>query len=1180
MADVRFTKNQQDAIDVSGNGILVSAAAGSGKTAVLTERAIRLLTGEKPVSADKLIIVTFTTAAAEEMRRRIAQKLNDRLLADPQNEWLRSQQLMLPRARISTIHSLCANLIRTHFELLGLPGEMRIADSVELDVLIKETVEEVFSRRYDAEDQSFFDLHTYYCGSAGDKRLAELVIRLYEYIRSFAFPMHWLEKAEEALLDTAPIIESEWVKSLLSRWEEAFSFIKALTEQAITEMSGSDLYEKYGPAFSDDLVFFTALSGAAQKGDADKIGELLQSHAKQRLGVMRKPSDPDLQNRVKDSRSKAYDILENETKAFFDADISAFPAARHEADRAYMAPFVKTLFSLVRETDELLYEKKIARGVIDFSDLEHMTVKLLATEQNGIAVPTALAQELAAECEEIMVDECQDISEVQETIFCMLSKREKNLFMVGDVKQSIYRFRQAMPELFIARKDRYAPYNGTVCETGNAIILEQNFRSRKEVCDVTNAVFTQLMTRSVGDIDYTGGELLVPGLPYPKGEDMEPEFCVVDCSEESEMGASEREARFLAAKIRQMVDSRFQVTDKDGPRACRFSDFAVLLRSTKGKSEVYADAMRKAGVPCLAAVADTFLDAYEVAVMRNLLRVTDNPMLDVALVSVMMSPIGAFDADDVARIRLLGGKEKALYLSLCEDTDAKSVAFCELLNTLRTAASSQGISDILRLAYAKTAFSSLVYALGEGEKKEANLKRLLRAAEQYESYASEGLAGFLRHLDRAQESGASFDGGNNPLVANTDSVRVLSIHASKGLEFPICIIADCAKPFNMMDLNTDVQMGAKLGFALKNIERDLLKNYAGLPFAAIRMQSKRELLAEEMRILYVAMTRAREKLIFVMNTTDFDRKLERIALTAVGEKPHPYEVLSANSYADWLLSAFLRLPSCIRLRGRLAAGEVRTAQYDTEVRVTICGADEEPEEAAVRSFEEKADPVLEVVLRERFAYEYPDTTRTKLPVKVSVTEIAKSKHALEETQTLAVLPRFLTPQGLTPAQRGTVLHTFMQVADHAAASADLESEITRLVERQYLTQNEADALNRRKIAAFYKSDLYRRMCSAKRVLREHPFIYEIPAKELHTKAGDILPDEPILLQGIADCLLFEEDGITIVDYKTDYVNDASILKDRYYDQLRIYRGVMEKSFGLPVKQCLLYSLHLEKEIEV
>ena len=375
-------------------------------------------------------------------------------------------------------------------------------------------------------------------------------------------------------------------------------------------------------------------------------------------------------------------------------------------------------------------------------------------------------------------------------------------------------------------------------------------------------------------------------------------------------------------------------------------------------------------------------------------------------------------------------------------------------------------------------------------------------------------------------------------------------------------------------------MGAKLGFALKNIDRDRLKSYAGLPFSAIRMQSKRELLAEEMRILYVAMTRAREKLIFVMNTDDFDSKLRRIALTAVGEKPHPYEVLSANCYADWILSAFLRLPSCIQLRGRLPAGEIRTAAYDTVVQITVCGAKEEPEEAAVRTFEAKVDPAFEAILRERFAYEYPDTVRTKLPVKVSVTEIAKSKHALEEKQTLASVPRFLTPQGLTPAQRGTVLHTFMQVADHAAASEDLEREITRLVERRYLTQSEADALNRKKIAAFYRSDLYRRMCSAKTVLREHPFIYEVPAKELHTKAGDTLPDEPILLQGIADCLIFEEDGITIVDYKTDYVNDGAILKERYYDQLRIYRGVMEKSFGLPVKQCLLYSLHLEKEIEV
>lgn len=1180
MAEVRFTKNQNDAIQAENTAVLVSAAAGSGKTAVLTERAVRLLTGENAVSADKLIIVTFTTAAAEEMRRRISQKLGERIAQNPHDAWLRTQQLMLPRARISTIHALCAGLIRTHFEKLGLPGEMRIADDAELNVLMNETVCEIFSRHYEAEDPSFHALFSYYCGSGSDKRLTELVLRVYRYIRSFAFPLLWLENAEATLCAEVPENDTVWMRQMYAHWSRAFSFARALLTQGISDMEGSELYEKYGPAFADDLRFAEALCAAALRQDADAIAESLSSHTKQRLAAVRKCPDPELQARVKELRQKAYDIVEKETAAFFDAGTPVFPKERHRTDRQYITPFVQTLFALVRETDALLYEKKAERGVLDFSDLEHMAVRLLAKPENGKAVPTQLAGELAADCAEIMVDECQDISEVQDTIFCMLSKKERNLFMVGDVKQSIYRFRQAMPELFIRRRDRYAPIGLDEEADGTSIILDQNFRSRREVCGIVNAVFSQIMTREAGDIDYTAAEYLVPGLPYPDASGMEPELCVVDCVDEGESPGIEREALWIAARIRRMVEEKFSVTEKGEPRPCRFSDFAVLLRSTKNKSELYAQAMRKHGVPCLAAVADRFLDAYEIAVIRNLLRVVDNPMLDVALASVMLSPVGAFDVDELTRIRLLGGKDTALWLSLSGDMEnEKSRTFCALINTLRRAASVMRVSELVRLVYEKTAFCSLVYALGEGEKKEANLKRFLRAAEQYEQFGTEGLSGFLRHLDRAEETGASFEGGAGALSAHTDSVRILSIHASKGLEFPICILADCAKTFNMQELNSDVQMNASLGFAVKNIDRQSLKSYAGLPFSVIRLQSKREMLAEEMRVLYVAMTRAREKLIFVMNTSDFDKKINRIALTAVGEKPSAYEVLSANSFADWLLSVFLRFSSCGALRSRVSAGELSCAAEDAAVRVTVCGAEENPADDKARELSAAEDPAFSQLLRERIAYTYPNTMRTKLPAKVTVTEIAKRQQG-QDGQMVAAKPRFLQPEGLSPAQRGTVLHTFMQTADHSAAVSDLEGEIKRLVSRLYLTKEEANSLNRKKIRAFYRSSLYKRMCAAKTVLREYPFLYEIPAAELHTAAGNALPDEKILLQGIADCLIFEEDGIVIVDYKTDYVDDGQVFAARYYDQLRIYCDVIRRAFEKPVKACVLYSMHMEKEIPV
>ena len=1180
MGEVQFTENQRRAIVTQGCALLVSAAAGSGKTAVLAERAVRLLTGENPISAYHLIIVTFTTAAAGEMRRRIAQKLAERLAENPEDEWLRMQQLMLPRARISTIHALCAGLVRANFEKLGLPGEMRIADDAELNVLLNETIDEVFERHYENEDTAFHRLFYYFCGNGSDKRLSELIVRVYRYIRSFAFPLLWLDRAEELLCSDTPEKKSIWMQQMFKHWEQAFSYAQTLLLQAVDEMMESDLFEKYGPAFSEDIHFIKMLLQDAQNQNADGIAKALSSFVKPRLAAVRKAADPALQHRVKELRKKAYDLVEKETAHFFDQGFSLFPEERHRADRLYTASVVHSLFELVRETDALLYEKKMERGILDFSDLEHMAVRLLAEPVDGKAIPTPLARELAEECAEIMVDECQDISEVQDTIFRMLSKEEHNLFMVGDVKQSIYRFRQAMPELFIQRRDSYAPYSKKAEQGGVSIVLDQNFRSRREVCDIVNAVFSQIMTREAGDVDYTEADYLNPGLPYPAAEGMEPELCIVDCSEnEDEQSDLEREAVFIAQRIRKMVEEKFAVTEKGEKRPCRFSDFAVLLRSTKNKSEIYADAMRKHGVPCLAAVADHFLDSYEIAVMRNLLRIIDNPMLDVALVSVMLSPIGSFSADDVTRIRLAGKKEQALWLGLCDDMENKSRSFVQLITVLRRAASVQRVSEILRSVYEKTEFCSLVYSLGEGEKKEANLKRFLHTAEQYEQYGTEGLSGFLRYLDRAEETGASFEGGTAPLSANTDSVRILSIHASKGLEFPICIIADCSKPFNLQDLNSEIQMNAALGFAIKNIDRAALKSYGGLPFSVIRLQNRREMLAEEMRVLYVAMTRAREKLLFIMRTAGLEKKLNRAAVLAVGKKPMAFEILSANSYADWLLSVFLRLPSCTVLQNYVEAGKLPCADSSVPVQIRICGLQQVAEDLSARALCSDEDVGFSALLRARIAYVYPDESRTKLPAKVTVTEIAKHQQG-EEGQKLAAKPRFLESKGLTPAQRGTVLHTFMQTADHSTACMDLEKEIQRLVFQRFLTVEEAASLNRKKIRAFYKSSLYQRMIRCVKVLREYPFLYEIPASELKTEAGDAVPDEKILLQGIADCLLFEEDGLVIVDYKTDYVEDENILAARYYDQLRIYRDVMRAAFQIPVKECLLYSLHLEREIPI
>ncbi len=1176
MASIQMTKNQQTAVDASGCPLLVSAAAGSGKTAVLSERALRLLTKEDPISADRLVIVTFTTAAAEEMRRRISDKLSDAVRSHPNDPNLRRQQMLLARAQISTIHALCASLVRNHFAELGLPGDMHIGDTARLNILRKEAAEETLLSHYESEDESFLSLIEYYCADRNDSVLIDLMLRIYSYIRSFAFPKEWLSNAAD--MYEKELRTSEWVKELCKGVCDGASYAALLVEKALDEMAGSDLFQKYAPAFQDDLSFFKSVCAAAQQEDIDSVAGIFSSHKKARLASVRKPEDPDFVDQMKAIRKETYRIVDGQMTSLLDANESVFPIARHEKDCQILLPQIRTLFSLIEELYERIEEKKRAENLLDFSDLEHFSVRLLAKKTDAGAVPTPLALSLRETIDELMVDECQDISEVQDTIFRMLSKDETNLFMVGDVKQSIYRFRQAMPELFIRRREQYEMYPPKT-DTGGLVLLEKNFRSRDVVCEMTNGIFSQIMKKHTAEIEYNESEYLVPSASYFENSEAVCEVLIADGAEEEggeTLSSVEREANMIARKIRALYESRYPVKDGEKTRPCRFGDIAVLMRSPRSTGEVFANAMRKAGVPCLSTADSAFFTSYEVAVVRAFLRVAENPLDDVSLVSAMLSPIGGFDADQVTAVRLVR-KDAPLYTALFAAAEEEENIRCKMLldqiDSIRQKSLSDGVHAAILELYLRTDFPKLVYAFGDGEKKEENLKQLLKIAEQFESFSSGGLTGFLHYLDRAEESGVTFDGAKT-VDAHTDSVRILSIHASKGLEFPICIVATCAKRFSDQDLKRDCQMNASLGFAMKTFVRSELRGYVSLPMAAIRSKNRRELIAEEMRLFYVALTRAKEKLIFSMCEKNVEAKLLRAALRAVSDCPHEYEICGAQSFSDWIYSVLLRQPQ--NVFGDLQPSIfVPRTKNQLPVRVTIDSVNFVDKTETQTPVMASADGAVCNLLKDRFQFVYPDALLSILPVKVTATEIAKQ----ESSQiTLSERPRFLMEAGLTAAERGTALHAFMQFADYAAAFSDLEAEISRLREKQYLTKEQCEVLNRRAIRHFFSSKLYDRMCHARFLKREYSFLYEVSPALIVNEAKDIT--EPIMLQGIADCVFEEEDGIVIVDYKTDYVTEESELQNRYAMQLAIYKKAIASQFSLPVKECLLYSLHLGREINV
>jgi ATP-dependent helicase/nuclease subunit A len=797
---------------------------------------------------------------------------------------------------------------------------------------------------------------------------------------------------------------------------------------------------------------------------------------------------------------------------------------------------------------------------------------------------TEIAKELSESFDEIMVDECQDINEVQNLIFKVLSKNEQNIFMVGDVKQSVYRFRKAMPKLFIDKKNRFPKYNPeTHQRNSNALItLENNFRSRSEVCDTVNYIFSQIMSEHMGEIDYNEEESLVPAAKYEPYEEACSEVHILNYNKEDEREKAVVEIHYIGNLIKRMIAEGYLVQDKNGMRKCTYRDFAILLRAKKEKGRIFANELNAMDIPCFSDSTEGYFNEYEIMVTLNLLRVIDNPLLDVCLLSVLMSPMFHFSADAITKIRL-AARNVPLYIAVnqcAQNGDAQCKEFIDILNSLRQKAATVKTDEIIQEIYDKTDFLSLCYAMGNGEQKDANLRLLLTYAKQYESIGNSGLSGFLRYIERVIENKQDFSCANT-ISQNANTVKIMSIHSSKGLEFPICILADCGKKFNKTDLNRSYQFNSELGFGMKITDQQALKSYINLPYEAIRLQTEKETISEEMRVLYVALTRAKEKLIMVMTMEKAYEKVARLASSLPSKKKlSPYDVYSASSYADWILSATLRHESFLNIRNEINVTNVPLIPGNFKMKGYIVNTTEQDAMSAVAVKEKTAAPdetILEELQR-AFSFQYPNQELTQIPAKLTVTKLAKEQRDAEIV--LKAEPSFLQKQGITPAMRGTILHSFMQFADYKYAKENLDGEIARLVEQEFLTKEQAEALNIPKIQAFLQSPLFARMEQAQKVLREYKFLHFINASEVDETLSQPYQEEKILMQGIADCLLFENDGIVLVDYKTDYVEDEQVLIDRYYDQLRIYKQAVESAFHQTVKQCLLYSLHLEREIEV
>ena len=1160
-----FTENQSRAIESRGRTLLVSAAAGSGKTRVLTERVMRYVTDPvESVDIDRFLIITYTRAAAGEMRSRIMDSIASAAAANPSDLRLRRQQDKCWQAQIGTIHSFCTTLLREHCHLIGLPPAFRVMDEDRAAKMKSAALEKLLESRYEhlSAHPGFVLLADSVGAGRDDRRLGDTVLRLYEKIRSHPYPGDWCREQAEHLdsLDTlSDAAETVWGRLVLDEVKETARYWSRRMDEAVLEIHSADekIIKAYGGAFMDDAAALRDFVRALDEG-WDRARQFLPTEFAQ-LGRLVKYDNLPLKDRVKAVRDNWKKAAEGIAKSL------AEPSCAQLEDMRRMAPAIKALLSLCMDFDRAFSAEKRREGLVDFGDLEHMALELLVDKESGKA--TWIAVELSQRYREIMVDEYQDVNAVQDMIFHAISREGKNLFMVGDVKQSIYRFRLADPTIFLDKYESFADWSEEGKEP-RRILLQENFRSRKSVLDCANHVFSNIMSRELGELEYDEDAALRYGAPdYPEGTDIPAELCLIDPlatdSEEETPEKTALEARYVARRIREMMDAGTPVSEGGRLRRCRWSDFALLMRSPSGKGSIFHAELAKAGIPVHSTQAGGFFTALEVSIAIDMLAIIDNPHADVPLISVLRSPAFGFEPDELASIRAADrrGDFYTALLAAAEGGNGRCAAFAEKLAAIRKAAPDMSLDALLWRVYTETGLFSICSAMNGGDERRANLMSLFQLARSFEESGYRGLFRFVAWLRRMAERGQE-----PQRLSEGDSVSIMSIHKSKGLEFPFVFLCDLAHKFNKNDSRENVLIHSSLGLGPKLTDTARGVEYPTLARRAIERQLETEMLSEEMRVLYVAMTRARERLIMTAALPKAGEKIEKMRVDA--ESPMPPALLrSAGSFAHWLCcAAALDSKGFISLR-IIPADSVEENQSDNEeASEAVCCAD-----AAVLD-----------AMRKNFAHSYPFAEAVELPTKLSATELGRYDGGEEAAGLVRQAddydfrrPAFSAGDAgkLSAAARGTATHSFMQYVDFSAAGSreGLEAERRRMAESGFLTAAEAEAVSLSAVEKFFQSELGLLLRNAEKVHREFRFTLLCDAADC---LGGNAQGEEVLLQGIIDCLVEEPEDLTVIDYKTDRVSPESAPEraGHYRSQIEAYSEAAERIFGKKVRRRVLHFL--------
>lgn len=1162
MATIKFTPQQSRAIDHSGSALLVSAAAGSGKTAVLVERAVRILCREEdPVDADRLLIVTFTRAAAASLRAKLAQRLSAELAKRPGSGHLRRQRMLLQRAPICTIDSYCLQLLKTHFSALDIPADFTTADGPQLAQLRRQALADALENAYNDPDFcAFADL---YGKGRSDAMASRVVEQLHDFLSSMPRPEKVLEAFCAQWEEDAPLDETRWGQTLRTEARRAALCARELAAQNLEDLENDPaIDEAYRPALESDEAAVDALLDAIDAQPWDAMCEASRALSYARLKAVRGHSSETM-TRIKERRDLLKDTLKRLQETIFLCSEEEFLQ-----DRRTAAPLVRALVRAEREFNQRFYRAKLEEKMLEFSDVEQLALQLL---QNEDGTPTPLAAQLSEEFYQVMVDEYQDTNALQDTLYHCLAKPDgSNLFFVGDLKQSIYRFRQADPTIFQQKLDRFVEYG----QPGpQKLFLDANFRSAPGVIGGVNAIFTPLMSRKLGGVDYGPGERLVPGL----GELENYGGYAGDC--EFRLVQSERpagDAEYIARRIRQLMEPTggFTVRGETGPRPPRYEDFCILLRS-RGAFGDYAARLESEGIPVYVDRAENLLDAPEIRPVASLLRVLDNPAQDVHLAAVMLSGMGGFTPDDLVALRL-GRKNGSFYGAVMASEDEKVKAFGQWLRTLRQLSQTMPVDRLMEGIFARTGCLAAAGAMPDGSARRENLRQFAAFAA---GCGGHGLAGVVRAMDAAL-AGEGVPGPEQG-QSRPGCVTIMTVHRSKGLEFPVVFAADLGREFNKEDLRAAAVFHPQLGIGL-TLRAGQGGTYVTAPYRAVQSALAQEGLSEEMRVLYVAFTRARDKLVMTMPTKNALKLAQKMALRIFSGAPEPYLLEHCASRGEWVMQAVMAHPQaqsfCRQLEVEVMPQPLASERELADRFTVSLEADEvsEPAPACPVHLPEAApDEALACALREHFAWQYPNEALTRVPAKVSVT--ALTHEAAEPT---LERPGFLYKEGLTAAEKGTALHAFLQHADLAAAAADPEGEARRQVEAKLLDESLYEKMDFSRLRQFFAGSLFARMQSAQKILREYEFITARPAADAAVdKTGDY-GQAQVLVQGVADVILEFDDHLELVDYKTDRNKTPDQFIAAYRSQLLLYAAAIRRRFEKPLTKLTLYSFSLGREIDV